>query len=395
MKKNIENKKPSFILLIILLGFPQLHEAMFSPSIKSIASEYLISIEKAQSVLSVYFIAFAIGVLIWGYFSDRYGRKPALIWGFLVFVVGALIVLLAPTFKVFMLGRIIVALGLATGSVTTQTILREAFEPKVRNKLFSQVSIALAFVPGIGPMLGGAFVDNLGIKFLFSFLLMVGVFLIIITYVKLPETRTEVTQQDVNIYTVFKRMLLNKNVWIYGFFIAVFNAIMSIYYMEVPILFTEHYGMSLATVGSFGFSLAVATILGATCTQILLKRYEPKIVILIGNLVLLLGTIIMLLVGLVIPAELIGAYLYIFGMFIVRFGTAISLSNAISLSLNGFEDVYGTAGSLLSLGYYAGISLLIKIMTHLRTGSLTVMPLYFMTLTVIMILLTWNVIKDK
>lgn len=76
-------------------------------------------------------------------------------------------------------------------------------------------------------------------------------------------------------------------------------------------------------------------------------------------------------------------------MFIVRFGTAVSLSNAISLSLNGFEDVYGTAGSLLSLGYYLGISGLMQIMSSIRTNSLLIMPLYFVVLAVVMIGLTY------
>ncbi len=389
MKKNIENNKPSFILLIILLGFPQLHEAMISPSIQNIAERFVIHIDQAQLVLSLYFTAFAIGVLFWGYFSDIKGRRIAMISGFITYIIGTLIAIIAPSFTIFMVGRFIGAFGLATGSVTTQTILREAFSQDVRNKLFSQVSIALAFVPGIGPTLGGALVDAGGARLLLICLVLASICIVAVTYCRLPETQVQSTNTDINIIEVAKRMLCSKTVWIYGFFIAAYNAIMSIYYMEIPLLFTHHFQMSLARIGSFGISLAIATIMGALCTQQLLKKYDPRSIIMIGNIIVLCGAVFMAFTTFLVNNDSIKPFLYILGMFIVRFGTAVSLSNAISLSLNGFEDVYGTAGSLLSLGYYLGISGLMQIMSSIRTNSLLIMPLYFVVLAVVMIGLTY------
>lgn len=389
MKKNIENNKPSFILLIVLLGFPQLHEAMISPSIQNIAERFVIHIDQAQLVLSLYFTAFAIGVLFWGYFSDIKGRRPAMISGFITYTIGTLIAIIAPSFTIFMVGRFIGAFGLATGSVTTQTILREAFSQNVRNKLFSQVSIALAFVPGIGPTLGGALVDAGGSRLLLICLVISSMCIVAVTYYRLPETQVQTTNTNINFIEVAKRMLCTKTVWIYGFFIAAYNAIMSIYYMEIPLLFTHHFQMSLAKIGSFGISLAIATIMGALCTQQLLKRYDPRSIIMIGNIFVLCGAIFMVFTTVLVNSELVKPFLYILGMFIVRFGTAISLSNAISLSLNGFEDVYGTAGSLLSLGYYLGISGLMQMMSWIRSNSLLIMPLYFVVLAIIMIGLTY------
>ncbi|CAM4180612.1 multidrug effflux MFS transporter [Erysipelothrix inopinata] len=389
MKKNIENNKPSFILLIVLLGFPQLHEAMISPSIQNIAERFVIHIDQAQLVLSLYFTAFAVGVLFWGYFSDIKGRRPAMISGFITYTIGTLIAIIAPSFTIFMVGRFIGAFGLATGSVTTQTILREAFSQNVRNKLFSQVSIALAFVPGIGPTLGGALVDAGGSRLLLICLVISSMCIVAVTYYRLPETQVQTTNTNINFIEVAKRMLCTKTVWIYGFFITAYNAIMSIYYMEIPLLFTHHFQMSLARIGSFGISLAIATILGALCTQQLLKKYDPQSIIMIGNIFVLCGAIFMVFTTVLVNSESVKPFLYILGMFIVRFGTAISLSNAISLSLNGFEDVYGTAGSLLSLGYYLGISGLMQIMSWIRSNSLLIMPLYFVVLAIIMMGLTY------
>ncbi|CAM3703173.1 MFS transporter [Erysipelothrix urinaevulpis] len=395
MKKNIENKKPNFVLLILLLGFPQLHEAMLSPSIQNIAQRFKIHINQAQLVLSLYFVAFALGVLFWGYFSDIKGRRTAMISGFITYIIGTIFSIQSSSFNLFMLGRFVGAFGLATGSVTTQTILREAFSEDVKNKLFSQVSIALALVPGIGPILGGALVDKGGVQILLTFLVLASLLIVGIAYYKLPETMIKTDRKHVNILAVMKRMALSKNVLIYGFFIASYNAIMSIYYMEIPLLFTSHFNMSLAKIGTFGVYLAVATILGALITQRLLKQYSPQRIISIGNGIVLTGAVLMLFIGSLNYPLPIKPLLYIIGMFVIRFGTAMALSNAISLSLNGFEDVYGTAGSLLSLGYYLAISGLMRVMSFIRTDSLTTMPIYFIVLGMILCVMSYRLDKNN
>ena len=388
MIKNIEFRKPSFILIIILLGFPQLHEAMFAPSLQTIALNFDISIASAQSTLSIYFVAFAIGVLFWGFFSDKFGRRPALLWGFVIYCLGTVVMLTSSSFNFFLVGRFVVAFGLATGSVTTQTILRESFDTQIRSKLFSQVSIALAIVPGIGPLLGGYLIESYSLRLLLVVFLVCGLSIVALTYLRLPETNVVATTRNANFFDVLMRMLRSKRVWMYGFFIASMNVIMSIYYLEAPLLFPKWFGISLATTGSLGISLAIATILGATIAQLLLRNHAPKQVLQFGNYILILGAILMFFFGYTATNTLLSLILYMGGMFFVRVGTAISLSNAISLALEDFQDVYGTAGSILSLGYYLAISVLLHIMSVIHTGSLLVMPLYFIILALLMIAMT-------
>jgi polar amino acid transport system substrate-binding protein len=66
LKKNIGNKTPSLLLLIVLVSFPQISETIFSPSLPSIAESFETSMSDAQLTMSVYFIAFAFGVFFFG-----------------------------------------------------------------------------------------------------------------------------------------------------------------------------------------------------------------------------------------------------------------------------------------------------------------------------------------
>jgi len=67
-------------------------------------------------------------------------------------------------------------------------------------------------------------------------------------------------------------------------------------------------------------------------------------------------------------------------------GAGIALPNCLSLALVSFQDVIGTAGAIFSLGYYLLVSLITSGMSLLHNGSLLTMPLYFMILTMIMLI---------
>lgn len=62
MKKSIETRVPSLLLLIVLVGFPQISETIFTPSLPDIAYDFQVSMATVQLTLSIYFLAFALGV---------------------------------------------------------------------------------------------------------------------------------------------------------------------------------------------------------------------------------------------------------------------------------------------------------------------------------------------
>lgn len=73
--------RSAMVLVTALLMFPQIVETIYSPALTDISRYFSISAAEAAQTLSVYFIGFAVGVLYWGRFSDRYGRRPALLAG--------------------------------------------------------------------------------------------------------------------------------------------------------------------------------------------------------------------------------------------------------------------------------------------------------------------------
>jgi MFS family permease len=103
--------RAALVLVTALLMFPQIAETIYSPALTDISAQFSVSAPQAAQTLSVYFIGFAVGVLLWGGFSDRYGRRPALLAGLGVYALGCLMALWVTDFSLLLAARIVTPLA--------------------------------------------------------------------------------------------------------------------------------------------------------------------------------------------------------------------------------------------------------------------------------------------
>ncbi len=169
--KNVRNTVPSLLLIIVLVGFPQISESIFTPVLPQISSQMNVTAGTSQLTMSIYFVAFAIGVLFWGQLSDKIGRRLAMLMGIIFYLLGNFGLLLSPNFNYLLAARFVQAFGASVGSVITQTIMRESFSGITSTKVFSKVGAAMALSPAFGPLIGGLIQTYLGYKNVFSFLI--------------------------------------------------------------------------------------------------------------------------------------------------------------------------------------------------------------------------------
>ncbi|HCM90865.1 MULTISPECIES: multidrug effflux MFS transporter [Vagococcus] len=394
MEKTSIKKQPTLLLLICLVGFPQISETIFTPSLPEIAQSFQVSMNTAQLTLSIYFLAFAFGVFFWGYLSDIIGRRPAMIYGIVLYGIGSILCYTSTSINFLLLARFIQAFGASTGSVTTQTILREAFTGNKRHELFAQISAALAFTPAIGPLIGGFVGNYFGFRMVFLTLVLMSLILLAYTFVGLPETFDVSTRQKVALWPIFVRLIKNPKVLTYGFLIGVINGVLFSYYAEAPFIFIEKFGLSASLYGFLGIVIAGASIVGALLSKKLLKIKKAESIILLGIKIMLIGSSCLLLATYSSVFPKWGQFgLILLSIFITLLGTGTALPNCLSLALVDFKDVVGSAGAIFSLGYYLLVSLITFGMSHLHNGSLIIMPLYFIFLGIMMLILAKRYIK--
>ncbi len=384
---------PSLLLMIVLVAFPQISETIYTPSLPDIADTLGVSNSSVQLTLSIYFIGFALGVFCWGWISDIIGRRPAMLGGLVFYGIGSALCFYADTISILISSRFIQAFGAATGSIITQTILRESVSGNRRHGMFAQISAVIAFTPAVGPLIGGWVDQALGFRAVFFVLVVMSIGLFIYAYARLPETTQPAARQRIAIWPVVKRIFASPTVLVYGLLIGGINGVLFSYYAEAPFIFIGHFQMTPGLYGFLGIIVALASILGAMISKRLITTHPPQQIIYIGCSVMLMGAFLLMIVcTLPLPISMLAMSIMV-TVFILLLGSGIALPNCLSLALVDFQDVIGTAGAIFSLGYYLLVSVITSGMSLLHNESLLTMPLYFLVLTIMMWISTKKYIR--
>ena len=107
-----------------------------------------------QFVITALFLGLGLGQLVFGPVSDRFGRRPAIHAGLVLFMAGCLMSVFAPTFEVMIAGRFLQGIGAAAPRVVTLALVRDQYEGRQIARLMSFVMAVFIFLPTVAPALG-------------------------------------------------------------------------------------------------------------------------------------------------------------------------------------------------------------------------------------------------
>lgn len=378
MKNN--KRKLSIRLLIALVGFPQISETIYTPALPNVASGLLASASMVEMTLAIYFLGFAVGVLLWGTISDWCGRRNAMLIGLLVYGIGTLGCANVASVEALLAWRFLQAFGASVGSVITQTILRDSYDGAERTKLFSVMSGALAFSPAIGPVLGGFISEFLGWRANFWALAILALGLSIWSFFLLPETRTAHSKRlsIKKICHLFSEMIRSRVLWGHILLIGATNGVLFGFYQEAPFVFIEQLGMQPSYYGLFGLLIAAATILAARISYRQSNRFSAQFIIQCGAACVFVGGFIFILTVMmgIFDLKAIGSAIAILTLFLIFFGIGLIIPNSLSQALKPYQIAAGTAGSIFGGCYYCLIAGCTWLMSILHNGTALPLPLY-------------------
>lgn len=170
-----------------LIGPLSIH--LFLPVMPAVKSAFAISDALVELTFSITLFTMAFVTLVYGSLSDRYGRRPVLLGGLLLFVIGSALSAVAGSIEVLIAGRLVQAVGAGCGLTLSRAIARDAYGPDALVKAIAYLTMAYTLGPMIAPPLGGILMDTLGWRAAFWFALLVGAAILIGTYLILFETR--------------------------------------------------------------------------------------------------------------------------------------------------------------------------------------------------------------
>lgn len=158
-----------FVLLLALLSaFPPLATDMYLPAIPHLVETWQLPLAIVNLTLVLFFVAYCGALLIYGPLSDRFGRKPPLITGLLLFISGSLLCAFSATIWMLIGARIIQALGAASASAISLAMARDRLPGSQRERVLSQISVIMALAPMISPMIGSLVLQHLSWHWIFA-----------------------------------------------------------------------------------------------------------------------------------------------------------------------------------------------------------------------------------
>ncbi|WP_438870332.1 MFS transporter [Pseudomonas sp. L1(2025)] len=339
-------------LTVALLMFPQLAQTLYSPALGDIGRAFAVGPERAGQTLSVYFLAFAFGVVVWGRLCDRWGRRPVMLAGLALYGVASVLALGMTTFNGLLLAQALAAFGAAVGSVVTQTVLRDRFQGAQLAQVFSLMGIALAASPAVGLFTGASLVQFFGYRGVLSGLLLLSLALWAVCLWALPETRSA-SMPTAALGETLRLMLSDAGIWRSVGLVAALNIALFSYYSVGPFIFSR-LGLSAADFGYSGVLLALGSGFGAWLNKWLLKRgvNGEQLVLIAAGVAVLGGLLVVLLQN---------SGLFVWPMLLVVLAFGMAIPNVLVAALVAYHDRLGTAAALFGLLYYlvigAGLTL--------------------------------------
>lgn len=155
-----------------------------------------VDLNKSQLIIVSFLILYGSLQIPSGLLADRFGRKPVLIAGLVIFSIGSIITIVTDNIDLLLLGRTIQGVGSATAAVLARAMARDLCSGREFNRLMSTLIAATAFTAVIGPVLGGVIVSTMNWKAIVILIGLVGVLALILS-LTLPETLPEKTTQKV------------------------------------------------------------------------------------------------------------------------------------------------------------------------------------------------------
>ena len=173
--------------LILITGISALNMSIFLPSLAAMTAYFDTEYAVMQVSLSGYLAATAILQIFVGPLSDRYGRRPIVMGSLVIFILATLGALFSTTVEAFLFFRILQA-AVATCMVLGRAIVRDIVPDAQAASMIGYVTMGMALVPMVGPMIGGALEQAFDWHATFVFLVLAGIGTLALVHVDLGET---------------------------------------------------------------------------------------------------------------------------------------------------------------------------------------------------------------
>ncbi len=351
---------------ISILGPLIIH--LFIPALPNVKASLNASENAVGLTTSVPLFTIALFTLIYGSLSDRYGRRPVLIAGLLLFVFGSELAAISETVWFLILGRFFQAAGGACGMALARAIARDVYGTDRLVKILAYLLMAYAVGPMIATPIGGFLTDYLGWRSVLAFAAGLGLVITTLAYLFIPETHhnRQSMSDGLSIFASYSQLFRNVTFTAYvlqsGFCSGTFFTMLA----ASSFLLQQYLGRPASDFGLYFLFFPLGYWIGNFTSSRLSGRVPIDVMVFTGSsLVLLtaLGLAVLMVTGYVTPLSIFlpGA--------LITFAQGLALPNAQAGALNVSRHLAGTAAGIGTFVQFFSAAVFTQIYSTLYDGT--------------------------
>lgn len=331
----------TLLLLALLAGFPPMATDMYLPALPELQALWATDMSIINLTLVLFFLFFAVSLLIYGPVSDSHGRKPLLLIGIGLFIAASLLCAVAASVEQLILFRILQALGAASAASLSMAIAKDLFEAHQRQQLLAHLGVIVALAPMMAPVIGGWMLKWFSWHWIFITQAAWGA-IAFLGVTRMPEPLKEKTPAGfAQILGRYLGLFKNRRYITLNALMALSMLPLFAFIAGSPAIYIEHFQVSPQWYGLLFGSNALAIMAGSYVCGRLTRRIP-------GWPLLRFGFVGMLIGGLAIwvLAEM-GPLAFAASMFVITFSIGLTRPLSNNLILEQVERDIGAASSLL------------------------------------------------
>ncbi|WP_407443831.1 multidrug effflux MFS transporter [Rhodococcus sp. (in: high G+C Gram-positive bacteria)] len=333
-------------VLALLAAVAPLAIDMYLPAFPEMAEEFDTSASAIQLTLTTFLLGMAIGQLVFGPLSDRFGRRPLLLVGTLACAAFSAASALAPTIELLAGARFVQGFAGAAGIVLGRAVIADRAEGVAAAKLFSLLVVINAVAPIIAPLVGGVIVTNAGWRAVYWVLAGLSVLMFVAVLLLVPETHPVERRTQGGASAMLRdarEVLRNRRYVGYTLAYAFAFGVMFAYISASPFVLQNVHGMSTGWYTVAFTANAIGLVIGSIANDNIVRRIGSGRTLLIGLTILASMSVLMLINSLAGPAMWVTLIL----LWCTMSSLGLIIANATTLALGQAQRAAGTGSALL------------------------------------------------
>lgn len=359
---------PRLLTLVLLTTLSVLSLNMFLPSLANIAEEFQADYSLVSLSVAGYLGITSVLQLILGPLSDRFGRRPVLLAGLVIFILGSLGCTLATGIRVFLLFRVLQA-AIISGWALSLAVIRDTRPEREAASLIGYVSMAMAVAPMMGPMLGGALDELFGWRASFLAYVVFGLIVLALCWVDLGETNETPSETFAKQFRIYPELFRSRRFWGYAMCMAFSTGAFYSFLAGAPLVAGTVLSLSPAALGFYMGTMTAGFALGSLVSGRCARRYPLTTMMISGRVIACIG----LLAGLVLFLAGFRNALSLFGATVFAgLGNGLTMPSSNVGAMSVRPELAGSAAGLagaLTVGSGAVLTLITGLILTEKLGA--------------------------